>query len=209
MVNELNVKIQEHAISVAFLGPDGSGKSTIIEGLKKQNLLFKQSKYFHLKPLPASNNATSIVVDDPHAKKAYGFFKSTIKLLVLLVQYNVGWLLNIRKLKTKSFLIIFDRYFDDLLVDHLRYRYGGSKRIAKFIRYFIPRPDLYFILTADANLIHDRKKEVPFEELQRQIIAYKNLGDEKRYFNIDVDREPAEIVTEIVAILINKINERD
>jgi len=207
MANKPNSNVHSKSITVAFLGPDGSGKSTIIEGLQKQNLLLKRSDYFHLKPFVAPENAKANVVDDPHAKKEYGFLKSTIKLLVFIIQYNVGWQLNIRKLKSKSSLIIFDRYFDDLLVDHRRYRYGGSKKLAKFIRNFIPRPDLYFILTAEPNIIHSRKKEVPLAELKRQVSVYRELGKGKRYFNIEVDRIPDEIVNEIVEIITKKINE--
>lgn len=208
MVNETKTSIQSQGITVAFLGPDGSGKSTIIDGLQKKNLPFDQSDYFHLKPVLKDKNASNIVVGDPHGKEAYGFFKSTIKLLVFIWQYNRGWQKNIRKLKSKSSLVIFDRYYDDLLVDHRRYRYGGSKTIAKFVRNFIPRPELYFILTADPDVIHSRKQEVSLQELTRQVTDYRKLGDGKRYFNIDVNRSPNEIVSEIVEILTNEINER-
>ena len=120
----------------------------------------------------------------------------------------MGWLKHIVRLKIKSSLVIFDRYYDDVLADNKRYRYGGSKTIAKCIRYFIPKPKLYFILTTHANIIHKRKQEVPLQELQRQIKAYRNLADNKRYFNIDVSKTPEEIVLEITKIIMQKMNER-
>ena len=76
------------------------------------------------------------------------------------------------------------------------------------MRVFIPRPDIYFILTTDSDIIHKRKQEVSLKELNRQIVLYRSLGDGKRYFNIDVNREPKEIVESINEILMNKMNER-
>ena len=194
------------SISISFLGPDGSGKSTIIDLLMTTNY-FKYKYYFHLKPISQDNISTTVETN-PHSKPLYSKFKSYIKLLYFIYQYNFGWLKNIVKLRTKSSLIIFDRYYDDLLVDNKRYRYGGSLGIAKFVRLFIPRPDLYFILTTDAKVIYERKQEVTFEDLDRQIKDYRALADGQRYFNIDVNRTPQEIVDEITLIMMEKMNEQ-
>ncbi len=170
-------------------------------------LPFRRKDYFHLKPIKQDSQVV-IVVEDPHAKPSYSKSKSYIKLLYFIYQYNSGWIKNILKLKIKSSLIIFDRYYDDLLVDNKRYRYGGSLPMAKFARFFIPKPDIYFILTADPKVIYERKQEVPFEELERQVEAYRSLANVKQYYNIDVDRTPQEIVKEITKIMMEKMNER-
>lgn len=195
-------------ICISFLGPDGSGKSTIIDKIQTSDLPFEKSFYFHLKPKISKNKNASIQVNEPHKYKVYSSFKSYTKLVFLIIQYNLGWIKNILKLKEKSSLIIFDRYYDDLLVDTKRYRYGGNLSVAKFVRNFIPKLDLYFILTTDANIIYQRKQEVPFEELERQINEYKKLEDGKKYYNIDVNRTPEEISNEIIKIITRKINER-
>ena len=200
--------IQPTGLAIAFLGPDGSGKSTIIDGLLEQTLPFRRHDYFHLKPIPQNKNAVQQVVTNPHQYEPYSFLKSYFKLLFFVYQYNMGWLKHIVRLKIKSSLVIFDRYYDDVLADNKRYRYGGSKTIAKCIRYFIPKSELYFILTADATIIHKRKQEVPIEELQRQIKAYRGLADNTRYINIDVNKPPKEIVLEITKIIMQKMNER-
>ena len=197
-------------LTISFLGPDGSGKSTIIDKVLENRMPFRRKDYFHLKPICNKQSLEKqVVVVDPHKHPPYSKLKSYIKLLYFIYQYNFGWIKNISKLKIKSSLIIFDRYFDDMLVDNRRYRYGGSLAVAKFVRYFIPKADLYFILTTDdAKIIYERKQEVSFEELERQILGYRALADGKQYFNIDVNATPDEIVKEITTIIMDKMNER-
>lgn len=190
---------------ICFLGPDGSGKSTIINGLVKQKIPFLNYFYFHLKPFIKPKVELDEIVDNPHEKESYSQFKSYIKLLFFIYQYNWGWLKNVRPLKKKSTLIIFDRYYDDMLVDSKRYRYGGSRKIAKSCRKFIPKPDLYFILSAEPDIIFKRKQEVSFEELKSQIINYNDLCDHKKYIYIDVNRSPEDIIKEIILVLNLKI----
>ena len=199
--------IKPTGISIVFLGPDGSGKSTIIDGLTNKILPFRKTSYFHLKPIIAKSDNSAATIN-PHEFAPYSKLKSFVKLLFFIWQYNKGWIKNIYPSKIKSTLIIFDRYYDDLIVDSKRYRYGGSINLAKFVRFFIPKPALYFILTADADIIFKRKQEVTLTELQTQIKNYRGLTNNAQYHNIDVDKSPDAIVNEVFNILMKKMNER-
>lgn len=195
-------------ISIVFLGPDGSGKSTIISGLLGEKLPFENSYYFHLKPIhKKKNDINDVIVENPHQFLPYGAFKSYLKLMVFIFQYNLGWFRNIRPLLNKPSLVIFDRYYDDLLVDFKRYRYGGSLSAAKWVSNFIPKATFYFVLTADSEIIHKRKQEVSLSELSSQITGYRSLVDNDRYIHIDVSRRPEEIVEQIKGILLKKVHE--
>ena len=125
-----------------------------------------------------------------------------------MLEYIFGWPLKVIPLKIKSSLIIFDRYYDDVLVDPRRYRYGGGIFFAKIMRFFIPKPELYFVLIANENVIYKRKQEIEIHELERQVNEYKKLCDNKRYIFIDVNRDVYEIINEIEKIMYNKLNER-
>jgi len=195
-------------ISIAFLGPDGSGKSTIINAILEENMPFRRKDYFHLKPIKSKNSSTKEIVTNPHEYQLYLKSKSYLKLLYFVYQYNIGWVRNIINLQIRSSLIIFDRYFDDILVDYRRYRYGGNIAVAKLICFVIPKPEIYFILTTNADTIYKRKQEVTFVELKRQIVEYEKLVDNKRYFHINVNKIPKEISKEIIGIIMEKMNER-
>jgi len=203
----LNRFFSINSYSIAFLGPDGSGKSTVINELKKRQLPFRRIDYFHLKPLKKRNNNT-IIVEDPHKYPPYSKIKSFVKLIYFVYQYNIGWIKNILPLKIRSSLVIFDRYYDDILVDKKRYRISLGDFWIKFFRNFIPKPDLYFVLVTEPETIYDRKQEVSFEELKNQVKKYEQLVDNKKYIKIDVNKKPEEIVDEIVNILMEKMSER-
>jgi len=203
----LNRVFSINSYSIAFLGPDGSGKSTIINELKKRQLPFRRIDYFHLKPLKRRNNDVQIV-EEPHKYPPYSKIKSFVKLVYFVYQYNIGWIKNILPLKIRSSLVIFDRYYDDILADKKRYRISLGDFWIKFFRNFIPKPDLYFVLVTEPEIIYKRKQEVSFEELKDQIQKYEQLVDNKKYIKIDVNRTPEEIVDEIINILMERMSER-
>ena len=204
-----NLEMKESkSLSIAFLGPDGSGKSTLIELLKKSDLPFKDLDYYHLKPkLKKNKGYHNIVVTDPHLALPYSALISYVKLAYFIFQYNLGWVLNILPLKKKSVLIIFDRYFEDILADPKRYRYGGKTVIAHWARNFIPSPDIYFILVAAPEVIYQRKQEVLFDELKRQVSAYRALETGKRRIIIEVSKAPEALVQEVRKHILEFIDE--
>lgn len=198
--------INPSGLKISFLGPDGSGKSTIIDALEKVDIPFRRVDYFHLKPRIIGQKGDGKPVPNPHEKSLYPGLLSYIKWLHFALDYWLG-LPKVRLLKTKSSLVIFDRYYDDFYVDPRRFRYGGKVSFARNMKKVVPQMELTFILISDPDVIYSRKKEVRFDELTRQIGVYRGL-EGGSYILIDVNKDVDVIINEILGHLYGKLNER-
>jgi thymidylate kinase len=171
---------QPTGLCVALLGPDGSGKSTLIENLQKNlgRAAFQRVSVFHLRARSEHRIVQNNAVTDPHRRPPYPPWLSLLKVSYYVLCNLVGHMFIVRPRLVRRALVLFDRYYDDLLVDPRRYRYGASMRFARFASYFVQRPDLYFVLDAAEDRIIHRKREVTREELGRQREAYRRLASE-------------------------------
>jgi thymidylate kinase len=179
---------------VALMGPDGSGKSLLIEALlAQQQDGFRRTRYFHLRPgvLGTSEDAKAPTTD-PHAKPAYGTAKSAVKLAYVAADYLLGYWLKVRPAVVRSSFVIFDRYYHDLLVDPRRSRYGAPDWLVRLLGYFVPKPDLMLVLDAEVDVILARKQEVTRAECARQVAAYRALAEDHDFVRlIDANQSPA------------------
>lgn len=193
-------------LSITIMGCDGSGKSTVINSiLKNLSHAFRATDYYHLKPIKTKSN---MVVSNPQDQKPYPFFKSIVKLIFLVYQYNMGFF-KVRLQLIKSTLVVFDRYFEDLLVDNLRFRYGAPNFFAKIALIFIPKPKLYIFLDASGEIIYKRKQELSVEEINRQRQKYLHLfNNRKRYFIVDASQKEKLVVQDIEKIILNHLKTR-
>jgi thymidylate kinase len=163
---------------IAFMGPDGSGKSLIINAVSQEFApSFRTTRYFHLRPRLIGRKPTNKgPVTDPHGQLPRGQIASIAKVLDLWFDYVFGYLFRIFPGLIRTELVLFDRCFYDLLVDSRRIRYGGPPWLLRAAARLAPGPDLVILLDAPPEVLRARKQEVPLAEVARQRAAYLDLA---------------------------------
>ena len=180
--------VQPTGLVVAILGPDGCGKSSVIERMLADLLpAFRRIGYFHVRPrVFAGGKIVPFVVTNPHALPARGMPASLAKLAYFVFDYLSGWALRVRPLAIRSALVLFDRYYHDLLVDPKRYRYGGPMALARLAGKCVPAPDMWVLLDTPTEVLQTRKSEVSTDESERQRRAYFRLVN-RRWNSVVID----------------------
>jgi thymidylate kinase len=196
-------------LTIAFLGPDGCGKSSVIAAVSQEMAAaFRSVHCVHLRPRVIGGGRSGEPVSEPHAMPPRGVFASTAKLGWFLFDYWSGYLLSIWPRRMRSTLVIFDRYYHDITVDPLRYRYGGPMLLARLAGWLVPKPDIWFVLDAPAEVVWARKSEVDLVETQRQREAYLALLNRLRGVAVDVSRELPDVVRQVEIEILDHLERR-
>jgi len=183
--------VRKPGYSICVLGTDGSGKSTIINELVMAlNDTFHNAIYYHhlrpgfLNSLSRQFGNREIQtgpVMNPHGSEPSGFSGSIIRWSYYLIDYTIGYCIKVfPKKSTKACLFIFDRYYYDYYFDQHRSRINLPKWIIRFGQLLIPEPDIILCLGAVASIIHQRKPELPLQEVERQVNELKKFSEKHK-----------------------------
>lgn len=173
-----------HGFFIAILGVDGAGKSTIINAIKPtlDEATHNATVVKHLRPswLPplarfkGKNVVPNGPVLDPHSSKPSGAIGSLFRLTYLMMDYILGYRLKIRpQIAKQPTVVIFDRYVYDLELDPHRFRINLPAALIRWFTCFAPKPDRIFCLHGRPEIIAARKRELPIDEVSRQVKAIK------------------------------------
>lgn len=213
-LKKINRIFNRPGISIAFLGVDGAGKTTIIESLKPvlSSTFHKAYNYEHLRPnlLPSiarlfgrKEEFNGGPVTNPHKSKPAGILGSFFRFNYYFIDYFWGYYIKIYiQLIKKSSVWVFDRYYYDYFFDPKRSRINLPHWLLKFYLFIMPEPDLIFCLGGEPGVIHTRKKELPIEEIARQNKLLKKFAIEnKKAFWIETTEDIEKSVASIIEII--------
>ena len=156
---------------IACLGPDGSGRTNVIEQLSARPLApFAQSHIMDLRPHMMRPKPVN-----PESKVPRGPLGTMAKLMMFVADYWLGYWLQIRPKLVASTLIVSNRYFDDILVDPSYYRIDRSRALARWLLPWIPRPELWLVFDVPTEVLQERTREVAAEEAARLRGEYRKV----------------------------------
>lgn len=204
--------LRPNGLLVIILGPDGAGKTTLSTSIfdvfgsafgPQKTLLWRPEVLPRLSKDPSP-------IDPPHSKPPRGAFESVARILAIFLDYWLGHFILVKPLLSRSALILYDRDFHDILVDHRRYRYGGPTWLLPLLTKILPRTEsVFLILDAPPEIILERKQEVEPEEVRRQLIAYRRLADDlPNALLIRTDRDLRSTTSEVAHSITDYLGRR-
>lgn len=197
-----------NGLHVVFLGPDGVGKSTIIEGVERDlTPAFLGALYQTFAPslLPQRMQAKP----SPHAYPPRSLPASLLKAGWWFWCYTLGYMIVTHPARARALLVLNHRYLPDAIADPKRYRYGGPMVLLKLTWLIAPKPDLIILLDAPSDVIWARKKEVAREETARQRAAYKAVVGELPYTQVvDTSQSQPEAVAATEKAILDVMEKR-
>jgi thymidylate kinase len=213
--------------SVALIGPDGAGKSTIAREVARR---VAPARYLYMGvnleesalTLPTTRLAlaikrargrgprmtadwTGVQPDVRGRKRLLREAYAGIRLL--------GWLaeewyraLIARVYRWQGNLVVFDRHFlFDYHASHVKRQPGqllAARLHGMLLERFYPRPDMVVVLDAPADVLHARKREQSVETLERRRQEYLALSGIVADFSVvDATRSQDAVASEITALI--------
>jgi thymidylate kinase len=188
---------------VAILGADGAGKSSVIDVVVDRLATHGvEVDYHHWCPKLRDTGEESVVNIDPHGQKPRNAIVSNIKLFYLLIIWRYSFLRKIKKVRKAGSLVLFDRYYQDILADPRRYRFSGSILLTKLIFWLMPKPDKVFLLNASPDVLLSRKREVEPNVLKGIVSRYRIIIESNpRGVLIDASQPIAKVAEDVLGEL--------
>ncbi len=203
---------------VVFMGPDGSGKSTIAEGvLDACHDGYRKTVHFHWRPelLPRPGGKRPSIDDNggvpiPALKSKYGFFMSLLRFSYYYMDFILGYWVKLYPNKAATSLIVGERYYYDILVHPERYGFDLPKWLYRVLIHFIPRPDMIILLSNEPEVIAARKDELPVEEIRRQLHEYRSVIKVTGHsYEISTEGTIDEVVQRVSMTIIDQTSEKN
>lgn len=190
MLNRLYDRVKPSGFWLSVSGPDGAGKTTVIElvladlalAFGKDGLAhrghFRPSVLPRIAELAAATGATKTVDVDysrPHRSPASGLAGSLARLSYYAADYVYGYFRLARPALVDRRIVLFDRYYYDVIADPGRSRIRLPKWLLRAFASIIPLPTYSFFISVSPEVARTRKQELTVGEITQLNLAYGDL----------------------------------
>lgn len=170
-----------HDIEVLFLGVDGSGKTTVINGVKSimaKGGLFPQIRYMGLREsvfcsrLGDNNEVDALEEKHYERPKLSMSLPRVLKVMLYWLEYNLKYLFLVRLCKKGSDTVfLIDRCYIDLLY------YYPNRFVNRLYGKYAFMPKKIVFLTGDRETLFNRKKEMSRGKFDSLYSFYCDIAD--------------------------------
>ena len=209
--NYFKSKLSPNGISMSFTGPDGSGKTTILEIVEKElGKVFREVKVNHFRPTVIPRIAEVFnkaglkkEVDkdysNPHRGGKTSKLSSFVRLFYYIFDYIYGYKKIVKPVLFRRGVVIFDRYYTDIVADSKRSRINIPYKVIMSLKFLIPNMKYNFLVYVEPDNILARKQELTREQI---LGIYERLDyildKDKSYTKIDNNKDVSIAVSNIL-----------
>jgi thymidylate kinase len=132
-----------------------------------------------------------------------------LQLAYLWVAFTIGFWTRVYPRLLRNHLVLFDRYYQDLLVDPRRYRYGGPPWMAGLIGRAIPNPELVVVFDAAPDVVLQRKREIDGDALAALRGRYRAMASAlPNACVVDSSKSIQDVGREVTRIVLERMSTR-
>jgi len=206
VIGEFKLRLQPAVPSIAILGPDGSGNSSLVNELVHRFAAcpFGNVTVLHWRSRVTAQAQGDEAVTNSHERPKRGAIGSSWRLLVLAANWLAHYWARWARLRAKGYILAFDYTYFDVVVDHTRDVYGAGTRLGRALWWLLPKPDLIFVLDSQPDGLSPPMPDGPALDLAQQRHAFRALARQLPSGHVFDGSSPLSVVADDIQRVIRE-----